>query len=280
MSLCLETSNRDAPFDALADTYDQNFTFSRIGRAQREAVTREMDHAFRPGQRVLEINCGTGVDAVHLASRGVEVLACDAAPRMIEVARRQAGRRSEETGLRAPVTFRVLQTEKIGTLQTEGLTEYFDGALSNFAGLNCVEDLSPLARDLARLLKPGATVLFCLFGRFCAWEALWYLGQGKAREAFRRFRSGGDIVRLPGGVTVRVRYPGVRALARFFSPDFQLKGWKGIGLTVPPTYVEPLARRFPKALRALAEFDRRLGRCPGLRGMADHVLLRFERIRI
>jgi ubiquinone/menaquinone biosynthesis C-methylase UbiE len=76
----LETSFRDAPFDALADTYDQTFTFSQIGRAQREAVTREMDRVFRPGGRVLEINCGTGVDAVCLASRGVEVLACDAAP--------------------------------------------------------------------------------------------------------------------------------------------------------------------------------------------------------
>jgi SAM-dependent methyltransferase len=279
-STALETSLRDPPFDALADTYDQTFTFSRIGRAQREAVTREMDRVFRPGQRVLEINCGTGVDAVYLASRGVEVLACDAAPRMIEVARRWAERRREQAGLGAPATFRVLETEKIGTLQTEGLARHFDGVLSNFAGLNCVEDLSLLARDLAQLLKPGATVLFCLFGRFCAWEVLWYLGQGKPREAFRRFRSGGDTVRLAGGATVRVLYPAVRKLARLFSPEFQLKGWKGIGVTVPPTYLEPLACRFPKVLRALARFDRGLSRCPGLRGMADHVVLRFERVRI
>jgi SAM-dependent methyltransferase len=279
-STALETSFPDAPFDALADTYDQVFTSSRIGSAQREAVNREMDRVFRPGQRVLEINCGTGVDAVYLASRGVEVLACDAAPRMIEVARRRAVRRSEEAGLRAPATFRVLETEKIGTLQMEGLGGHFDGALSNFAGLNCVEGLSTLARDLAQLLKPGATVLFCLFGRFCAWEALWYLGQGKPRKAFRRFHSGGDTVRLAGGATVRVRYPGVRTLARLFSHEFRLKAWKGIGVTVPPTYLESLACRFPKVLRALAGFDQRLGRCPGLRGMADHVLLRFERVRI
>lgn len=51
-STTLETSFRDAPFDTLADTYDQTFTFSRIGRVQREAVTREMDRVFRPGQRI------------------------------------------------------------------------------------------------------------------------------------------------------------------------------------------------------------------------------------
>src|SRR6516162_3693544 len=111
-STTLETSFRNAPFDTLADTYDQTFTFSRIGRVQREAGTREMDRGFRPGQRVLEINCGTGVDGVYLARRGVEVLACDAAPRMMAVARRRAHRGREEGGLRAPSTFRVLETEK------------------------------------------------------------------------------------------------------------------------------------------------------------------------
>jgi ubiquinone/menaquinone biosynthesis C-methylase UbiE len=275
----LETSLRDAPFDALADTYDQTFTFSRIGRAQREAVTREMDRVFRSGQRVLEINCGTGVDALHLASHGVAVLACDVAPRMIEVARQRAKKAQMEDSIGAPVEFRALATERIGVLRDEGLAGYFDGVLSNFAGLNCIEDPSLLARDLAQLLKPGASVLFCLFGRLCAWEVLWYLGQGKPREAFRRFRSAGDTVRIARGATVRVCYPAVRKLAHLFSPEFQLKGWKGIGVTVPPTYLEPLACRFPKVLRALAGFDRGLGRCPGLRGMADHVLLRFERVR-
>ena len=80
---------RTAPFDAVADEYDARFTNSLIGRAQRESVWREMDRLFRPGQRVLEINCGTGVDALHLAARGIQVVACDASPEMIAVARRR-----------------------------------------------------------------------------------------------------------------------------------------------------------------------------------------------
>jgi ubiquinone/menaquinone biosynthesis C-methylase UbiE len=262
-----------APFDAVAATYDEVFTRSQIGLAQRAAVLRELDRVFRPGQRILEINCGTGVDALYLARRRVSVLACDASARMIEIARR----RTTDTDLQLRPEFRVLPTEEINTLtETEGEAA-FDGALSNFAGLNCVEDLSPVARSLAMLLKPGATLLACVFGRVCGWEILWYLGQGRPKKAFRRLRLGGDTAHLAEGVAVRVRYPSVRKLARLFSPHFLLRDWKGVGVAVPPTYMKSVSRRFPMVLRALTGADRWLGVCPVLRGMADHVLVRFER---
>jgi SAM-dependent methyltransferase len=264
-----------AAFDAVAETYDDVFTQSCVGLAQRAAVHRELDRAFRPGQHVLEINCGTGVDAVYLACRGVRVLACDASARMIEVARRRAARDAIDTR----PEFRVLPTERIGALlDTEGHAQ-FDGAFSNFAGLNCVEDLSAVARELAMLLKPGATALFCVFGRLCLWEIFWYLGQGKPRKAFRRFHAKGDTARLAENVMVHVHYPAVRTLAQLFLPQFQFKGWKGVGVAVPPTYLESVMGRFPEFLRALATVDRGLGSCPGLRGMADHALVKLERSR-
>jgi len=274
----LGTASRPAPFDALAGTYDDQFTDSLIGRAQRQAVWRELDRVFQPGQRVLEINCGTGIDAVHLASRGVEVLACDAAPRMIEVARERLGRAELASGLgavlRAKVRFEILATEQIGKLHDSAAL--FDGALSNFAGLNCVEDLSAVARHLAQLLRPGARAVLCMFGPCCAWEVLWYLVHGKPRKAFRRLHAEGSLARLAEGSTVRVRYFSVRRLAGIFAPEFRLKQWKGVGVAVPPSYVEPLARPFLLSLAARA--DRWLSHCPLLRGMADHVLLTFERV--
>src|SRR5262249_5643784 len=156
----LKTRFRPAPFDAVADTYDETFTMSRIGRAQRSAVTRELDRVFCPGQRILELNCGTGVDAIHLASRGVEVTACDSSPRMIAIARHKAAR----AWLNVPPDFHVLETEEIGTLSDTSQPAGFDGAYSNFAGLNCVEDLRSVSSDLARLLRPGAKAVLCLFG--------------------------------------------------------------------------------------------------------------------
>ncbi|HEY6291440.1 MAG TPA: class I SAM-dependent methyltransferase [Terriglobia bacterium] len=262
-----------APFDAVADTYDETFTSSQIGRTQRDAVTSEFDHVFRPGQRILEINCGTGFDAVFLGRHGVKVLACDSSPRMIEVARRRAA----QSGVEHCVDFRVLASERIGALTpTEGMAG-FDGLLSNFGGLNCIKDLSAVAGDLARLLKPGAPALLCVFGRSCLWEVLWYLGQGNATQAFRRFGTDGSLARLGGGVTIRVHYPSVREIARAFTPHFSLRHWKGVGVAVPPSYMEPWVRRFPRILKLLAEADRGLGRCPLIKAVADHVLLTFGR---
>src|SRR5271157_4377314 len=103
------TTPKTEPFDAMAKEYDARFTDSLIGSAQRAAVWQEMDGLFRPGQRVLEINCGTGVDALHLSARGIQVVACDASPEMIAVARP----RLDASTIRHHVDFKVLAIEQI-----------------------------------------------------------------------------------------------------------------------------------------------------------------------
>jgi ubiquinone/menaquinone biosynthesis C-methylase UbiE len=271
MPAALATSAREAPFDHVAETYDVVFTSSLIGRAQRDSVWEELDCCFHPGQRILELNCGTGVDAVHLAERGVEVLACDVSPRMIQVAHRRI---ASQVGP-ARVDFRVLATEDIAALVGEGP---FDGMFSNFGGLNCVPHLSAVARDLAKLLAPGARALLCMAGRAVAWEIIWYLAKGNPQKALRRFRRGGTVGRLVEGVTVEVHYPSARTMARLFAPDFRLLRLKGVGVTVPPSYLEPLAQRFPRVLRSLTAADRLLSCVPVFRSLADHLLLEFQRV--
>ena len=198
-----EFALRAEPFDAIAEAYDDHFTHSLIGKAQRQAVWEEMDRHFRPGQRILEINCGTGVDAEHLARRGVRVVACDSSSGMIAVARRNIAAWSHLVDLR------LLSTERIGQLAEEAP---FDGALSNFAGLNCVEDLASVARDLARLVRRGGKAVLCVFGRHCLWEILWFTIQVSTKRAFRRVTDEGVTAKLTPGHSVVVRYPSLRLL--------------------------------------------------------------------
>jgi ubiquinone/menaquinone biosynthesis C-methylase UbiE len=261
-----------APFDAVAERYDESFTESRIGQAQRASVWAELKKAFAPGDRVLEIGCGTGVDACFLGSRGVRVVACDSSPRMLAV----TSRRVRETGNSELVRPHLAAAEEIGELREEGA---FDGAFSNFGALNCVDDLRRLASDLSQVLHPGVSVLLCLMGPCCLWEIVWYLAHGNPRKAFRRFHREGVDARLADGAVVHVFYPSVRSLTRTFAPEFRLKSVKGIGVSVPPSYLEPLALRFPRAFRLQKQFDSLLGECPGIRSLADHILVRFERTR-
>lgn len=258
------------PFDAVAVRYDETFTSSRIGQAQRAAVWSEAGKTFHPGERVLEIGCGTGVDACFLAERGVRVVACDSASQMIAV----TTRRIRENGLQKLVQPRLLRAEDISSLPTD---ELFDGAFSNFGALNCVEDLRRLARDLARLLKPGTNALLCWMGPCCLWEMSWYLAQGNRDKAFRRLHQDGISARIADGAFVQVHYPSARALARAFAPEFRLKSVKGIGVAVPPSYLEPWAQRHPRWLQLCEQADSWMGRCPGIRALGDHLLVRLQR---
>jgi SAM-dependent methyltransferase len=259
-----------APFDGVADHYDELFTESRIGQAQRASVWTELKKAFAPGDRVLEIGCGTGIDACFLASRGVRVVACDCSPRMLAV----TARRVRETRSSEFVQPHLLGAEEISNLREE---RTFDGAFSNFGALNCVKDLRRLALDLGQALHQGASVLICVMGPCCLWELAWYLAHGNPQKALRRFRRGGVDARLADGAVVHVFYPSVRSLTRMFAPEFRLKSVKGIGVSVPPSYLEPLVLRFPRTFGLQMRIDSLLGAWPGIRSIADHTLLTFER---
>lgn len=257
-------------FDTIATEYDSLFTSSVIGRAQRAAVWRKAAAVFHPGQRVLELNCGTGEDALFLARLGISVCACDASAGMI--ARAQARKASEAPF--APIDFRLLSTEGLATLLPE---EAFDGVFSNFSGLNCVEDLSQAARLLAQAVAPGAPLLLVLSTRYCLWEMLYYLLRGDPRRALRRCRGSADV-RL-GNAPLRVYYPTLRTLARQFSPEFRLRSVTGIGVAVPPSYMERWAQSMPRIFRVCDAIDRVVCRWLGFRILGDHMLLHLERVR-
>jgi SAM-dependent methyltransferase len=256
-------------FDSIAERYDEMFTRSSIGRAQRNAVWDVARQTFGRGDYVLELNCGTGEDALFLARQGISMFACDASDRMIGVARR----RCEVEGPDLPLWFETLPIEQIGELRSIGL---FDGVFSNFSGLNCVGDIAQVASCLSTLVKLGGRLLLCLSTRICLWEALWFFGQGDFRRAVRRWK--GRAAATLGGVEVEVHYPTLRELQTKFSPYFRLSSCRGIGVTVPPSYLEHIATKHERVLRSLRALDTVIATWPGFRLLGDHMLLCFERV--
>ncbi len=244
------------PFDALAAGYDRQFIGTPLGALLRKRVQSRLDARFAPGDRVLELACGTGEDAVHLGQRGVRVVATDASAAMIEQARAKIAA-SALTGI---VETRQLAIEDLATLAGP-----FDGAFSNFGGLNCVADPAAVAVVLADLLRPGAPLLLCVMGSLVPWE--W------AGLQFRRLRRGGVAWR---GITVR--YPSPGSLRRAFAPDFRPLRLSAVNALLPPTEWEAWTSRHPRLLAALARWERRLETVPPLPWLADHYLLELERL--
>jgi SAM-dependent methyltransferase len=256
-------------FNTLAGRYDDLFTRSRIG-VQRGAAWEVLIDIFRPGDRILELNCGTGEDALFLALFDVSVVACDASERMIQTARQRIQAQAPD----AQIQCQLLPTEHLSKLSPGVL---FDGALVNFSGLNSVIDLNRTARDLASLVITGAPVVICLSTRFCLSETLWFLLHGKLRKAFRR-ASGIATVKVDD-LAVKVHYPSLREVRKLFSPSFLMLSCTGIGVAVPPSYLEPVFRKYPRLFSLLRLIDRKIARLPLFRTVGDHMLLHFERVK-
>ena len=255
-----------AAFDSIAERFDERFTPWLSVAAQRRAVRSVLEQAFAPGARLLEIGGGTGEDALWLAQRGRQVLMTDASPLMVRIAA------SKFAGLPGAAA-EVCAAEDLLDLASRTPTR-FDGAFSNFAALNCVEDLEPFARGLARLLRPGAPALLVIFGRVCPGEWLVETLRGRPRNAFRRLAAGDQPARL-GGREFTVRYHRRRDLARVLAPWFKPAGRQGVGVFVPPSAAEPWISDHPRLLGALEALDQ--GLAGPLAGLGDHILYRFVR---
>lgn len=251
-------------FDALAGAYDAQFTTSIIGGMMRRAVWARCAARFSAGMRVLEMNCGTGEDALWLAQRGVQVLATDVSTAMLQVARDKAAASSRSESAR----FQRLAWEQLETLD-EGT---FDGMLSNFGGLNCVSDLRSAASALAARLRPGACAILCIMGPVVPWEWVWFLAQGDPAKAFRRLRRAGTQW---SGITVH--YPSIAKTRRAFAPEFRMLRVSALGAVLFPPYTEWRMARFPRVIAALERVERHLETVWPLPQLADHYVLELER---
>jgi ubiquinone/menaquinone biosynthesis C-methylase UbiE len=257
-------------FDTVAPRFDERFGGWLSVAAQRRAVRAELIRAFAPGSRVLEIGGGTGEDAVWLSAQGREVLLTDPSPAMVRIATAKLAAHGAPT----PLVLAAERLEELAVMRERAVAPRFDGAFSNFAALNCVTDLAPVARGLARLVRPGGRVLLVLFGTMPPGEWLVQLLRREPKAAVRRVARGDVPARL-GGEPFTVRYHRARAIRQTFAPWFVPVKRIGIGVFVPPSAAEPWMSQWPRVVNALERMDRIVSR--PLAPLGDHVLYHFER---
>ncbi|MCC6434684.1 MAG: methyltransferase domain-containing protein [Acidimicrobiales bacterium] len=253
-----------AAFDALAADYDVTFSETILGGVLRARVHERLAHGLPVGGRVLELNCGTGVDAVWLARRGHSVLATDVSPAMVAhaaLAARRAG-----AAIEARIDTAVLALEDLSVLS--GTERPFDAALSNFGGLNCVADVTAVLADLAALVRPGGRAWLCIMGPLVPWEWVWFAGRGDWSSARRRLR------RNPRWRGLPLQYPTVRSVRR----AARATGWApvrvdGLAALVPPPFAESFAGRHPRLVAGLDRLERRLAHTAPVVWTADHYLI-------
>lgn len=143
-------------FNTLAGTYAEHAERNPVNRLyDRPTILRLLGDIS--SKRVLELGCAAGGLTSHLVSRGADVIALDAEPKMIALARQRiAGR----------VRF------EVADLARQPLTMAPDGSVDAVAAslvLHYIEDWMPLLHELYRCLVPGGALVFSLHHPITGW---------------------------------------------------------------------------------------------------------------
>ena len=101
----------------------------------------------KPGDRWLDLACGTGAIAERAARAGADVVGIDLAPVLIETARERA----EEQGLK--IDYRVGDCERL-----EGVDAASFDVVSSTCGIMFAPDHEATASQLARVVRPGGRI--------------------------------------------------------------------------------------------------------------------------
>jgi len=250
-------------FSLTAEKYDR-FAQDHPNLARmRGKVYAHLTRWLPPGAHILELNAGTGTDAVYLAQQGFRVHATDIAPGMLGRLQKKVA----ELGL-----------EELVSCERHSFTELdrvkggpFDAVFSNLGGLNCIPDLRLVARHLPCVLRPGGLVTWVIMPPVCPWE-LALAFSGDFRLAFRRLRPGGTRAHLEGKYFMVYYYtPG--QVREALGSEFELLDVEGLSIFAPPAESKNLARRHRRLYKLLCALDERLARAPLLRGMGDFFII-------
>lgn len=259
-------------FDNIAGKYDKIFTHSLIGQKQRGQVWSYIDQIIseRDPLHILELNCGTGEDAVYFARKGHTVLATDASEKMLEACKKKM------------VTANPIGMVQVACCDLKSLEKLkpqnkFDLVFSNFGGLNCInaDQLQYVSRTVSGWLNSRGRFIGVLMPKFCLWESLYYLVKGKRIKIFRRLTDKSLKVNIEGSL-VRTWYYTPGEVVKIFGSRYTLQKIKPIGICLPPSYMENFFKRKLKWLTYLEIMENRINRLPFLAYVADHYLIDFE----
>jgi hypothetical protein len=174
------------------------------------------------------------------------------------------------------VTVRQLAIEDLGDPAVRRELGRFDLILSDFDGINCLRDITPLADWFGDLLNPGGDVVLVYMNPICVMEALYFLLRGNPRRALARLNRGGSQANIGKGATIRTYFHPVRRLRHAFARRYRIRHIAAIGLTTPPTLMRDFYHRHARLFAALDPIENLLSPLPPFNRIGDHVLVHAQ----
>jgi ubiquinone/menaquinone biosynthesis C-methylase UbiE len=259
----------ETAFTGQSVVFGQIYSGNTIINYKRERVRTHILEYLAPESFVLELNSGTGEDALFFAQNGHRVHATDISTGM----QQRLVQKVKQTGMEKMVSNELCSFTNLSQLENKGP---YDLIFSNFAGLNCTGELDKVLASFSDLLKPGGMVTLVILPKFCLWETL-LIFKGNFRTAFRRFFSGKGRSARVEGVHFKCWYYNPSYIIKRLKGEFDLLSIEGLCTIVPPSYIEDFAEKHPLAYRLLTAQEAKLKTRWPWKYLGDYYVISFRK---
>jgi len=248
--------------------FDDIYAANTIVTYKRDRVRAQVERYLNKESRILELNAGTGEDAVYFASKGHNVHATDISEGMQHELRNKVSNKR----LDKKVTTEICSFTDLNNLNNKGP---YDLIFSNFAGLNCTDKLEDVLKSFKTLLSNSGLVTLVILPPFCLWETL-LLFKGKFKTAFRRFS---------GKKGTNAHVEGVHFKCWYYKPsfvidalnDYDVLDLEGLCTIVPPSYIEHFAEKHAGIYKKLVSAENKLKNKWPWKSIGDYYIITLRK---
>ncbi|MGH2644857.1 MAG: class I SAM-dependent methyltransferase, partial [Chitinophagaceae bacterium] len=245
------------------------YSSNTIIQYKRERVRAQIRGFLKPNSDILELNAGTGEDGIFFARLGHHIHETDVSTGMLHILSQKINQQHFE----GKITVENCSFTNLHKLKNKGP---YDLIFSNFAGINCTNEIYPILGYLPELLKPDGKITLVFLPSFCLWEFL-MMFKGKFKTAFRRFCGKKGAKAHIEGIYFRCWYFRPSKIIKRLRRRFDLIGYEGLCTLVPPSYIEHFPEKYPQLYAALKRREDSWKSKWPCRFIGDYVILSFRK---
>ena len=256
-------------FSKQSAIFDEIYSSNVIIQYKRQRVRDHLEYFLQSNSKILELNAGTGEDAVWFGQHGHTVHATDISKgmqgKLIEKIR--------QNKLEKQVTNELCSFTELQDLKNKGP---YDMIFSNFAGLNCTGELDKVLHSFSPLLKPNGIVTLVILPKFCLWESLLFL-KGDFKTAFRRFFSSKGVKAHIEGEYFTCWYYNPSYVIKNMVEKYEVLSIEGLCTLVPPSYLENFPTKKPSLFNWLKEKENKWKRKWPWKSIGDYYIISLRK---